>query len=373
MGPNINTGSWDSQPCLTADGKTLYFSSDRKGSTAKSKDIWTVSKGQDGKWLLPVLLDSMINTSGAEESPFIHADGQTLFFRSTGHLGMGSFDLFMSRKNKDGSWQKPVNLGYPINTAGNEGSIFIDRDGKTVYYASDRTSIADPMVKRDLDIYTFELPTAFRPNRVTFVSGSIKNRVGGEAIVANYVIKNLTTNEIVVNQRSDDKGHFLLPLNEDNQYALVINEPGYELFSVNFFPTSSASVLDPYFVNAKLDKVQGSSLPEENLILNNVFFAFGSYDIDPKSDFELQIIANYLKENVGLKAKIIGHTDDIGNEENNRLLSEKRAEAVVKKLVSFGVDSLKLNFEGKGESQPIVPNDSDANRQLNRRTEMQLL
>lgn len=157
----VNTRSWESQPCVSADGRELYFVSRRNGNA----DIYCAQRNANGSWGEPQNLGNVINTKGSEMAPFIHPDGRTLYFSSDKHVGMGGFDLFMSRRNADGTWQEPVNLGFPINTNGDEINFFVAADGKTAFISSVREG-----GNGGFDIYTFELPETIRPDSANYLS-----------------------------------------------------------------------------------------------------------------------------------------------------------------------------------------------------------
>lgn len=159
MGAAVNTANWESQPSLSADGQTLYFVSDRPGGQGGT-DIW-MCRRHEGEWGTPENLGPSVNTAGNETGPFIHYDNQTLYFSSTGHPGLGGSDLFVSRRQADGSWSQPENLGYPINTEGDESRLVVSADGRTAYFASDHLG---GLGKND--IYSFDLP---EPARATAV------------------------------------------------------------------------------------------------------------------------------------------------------------------------------------------------------------
>ena len=158
---NINTGSWESQPCVSADGKELYFVSRRNGNA----DIYCSRRNADRSWGEPRNLGAPINTKGSEMAPFLHPDGKTLYFSSDKHIGMGGFDLFMSRRDEDGNWQEPVNLGFPINTPGDEINFFVAADGRTAFISSQREG-----GQGGYDIYTFELPEEVRSDSANYFS-----------------------------------------------------------------------------------------------------------------------------------------------------------------------------------------------------------
>lgn len=172
---SINTGSWESQPCVSADGKELYFVSRRNGNA----DIYCCQRNTDRSWGEPKNLGAPINTKGSEMAPFLHPDGRTLYFSSDKHIGMGGFDLFMSRRGDDGQWQEPVNLGFPINTQGDEINFFVAADGKTAFISSQREG-----GNGGYDIYTFELPEEIRSDSANYLSTvDVVELSSGDAVV----------------------------------------------------------------------------------------------------------------------------------------------------------------------------------------------
>lgn len=158
---SINTNSWESQPCVSSDGRELYFVSRRNGNA----DIYRCQRNADGTWSEPQNVGTPINTKGTEMAPFLHPDGHTLYFSSDKHVGMGGFDLFVSRRGEDGQWQEPVNLGFPINTKGDEINFFVAADGKTAFISSVREG-----GNGGFDIYTFELPEEIRSDSANYLS-----------------------------------------------------------------------------------------------------------------------------------------------------------------------------------------------------------
>ena len=171
----INTNSWESQPCVSSDGKELYFVSRRSGNA----DIYCAKRNMDGSWGEPQNVGEPINTKGTEMAPFLHPDGHTIYFSSDTHIGMGGFDLFMSRRGNDGQWQQPVNLGFPINTNGDEINFFVAADGKTAFISSQREN-----GQGGYDIYTFELPEEIRSDSANYLAMvDVVELLPGDAVV----------------------------------------------------------------------------------------------------------------------------------------------------------------------------------------------
>jgi YHS domain-containing protein len=215
MGPIINSKAWDSQPALSADGKTLYFASSREGGLGE-EDIWITTRSKDGAWSAPKNAGTPINTPERDCFPFLHWDDQTLYHCTDGYPGMGKLDIFFSRKNEKSEWDKPVNLGYPINTPNEETSFIISLDGSTVYFAADKAYInlrdEAPELSAinilDIDIYTFELYEAARPKAVTYVKGTVIDAKTQLPLRAKADIIDLDKNTIVTTTVSDGMAFF---------------------------------------------------------------------------------------------------------------------------------------------------------------------
>jgi len=362
LSPPINTAGWESQPSISADGRTLYFVSNRKGGYG-GYDIWK-SKLTDKGWGTPENLGPNINTSFDEQSPFIHPDDSTLYFCSNGWPGLGNKDLFISRLSKDGKWQKPVNLGYPINSNGDENGLTITANGSYAFFASDNLSGYG-----GYDIYTFELPQAARPHMVTYVKGVIKDANTKQPLEAAVEIIDLQKDIPVYQDYSTATGgDFLATLTTGKNYGLNISRDGYLFYSENFSlvghepekPFNISVILEPIAVGSKV-------------ILKNIFFDTNRFDLKPESMAELQKLIDFMRLNPTIKIEISGHTDDVGNDAVNQTLSENRAKSVYQFLGAHGVNPARLLFKGYGKTQPLVPNTTDDNRALNRRTEFKII
>lgn len=360
----VNTGKWESQPSISADGRKLYFSSNRPGGQGGS-DIWVTSLAPNGEWSVPRNLGTTINTEFAEETPFIHPDGRTLYFTSNGHVGMGGRDIFMSRLQENGEWSEPKNLGYPINTWGMEQGLFVDASGDMAYFGSEREGGFG-----NLDIYGFELYEDARPTRVNYVKGIVTDRKTGEPLRADFELVDLSTSQTVVSSASDRiNGSFLVTLPVDNEYALNVSKDGYLFHSEHFSLEKENSATDPYRMDVKLQPIQFG----ETVILKNIFFETASYDLLPESMVELKRLERFMENNPTIRIEIGGHTDDVGSDEDNLLLSENRAKAVRDHLIDKGVDAERIEHKGYGESSPIDTNDTEEGRAANRRTEFKVL
>lgn len=359
-GPAINSSSWDSHPSISPDGQSLFFSSARQGSIGKM-DIWMAARDDRGQWQAPVNLGAAINTEGREMSPFIHADNQTLYFASDGHPGMGGLDLFFSRRDEQGSWSEPVNLGYPINTHADEFSLVVEAAGTHAWYASDKDGGFG-----DMDIYTFALHQEAQPVPVTYMKGVVFDKLSKLPLGASFELIDLGTGNTLIESQSDpDHGDFLVVVPVNIPMALNVKAPGYLFFSGHFFYDKSRDLTNPYLEDIYLQPVRTG----ETVILRNVFFDTGSYTLNPASTAELQRLAMLLQQNPDIKIQVGGHTDNVGSYDDNLILSERRAKSVVNYLVRLGVDQSRLRYAGYADTRPVDTNLTEAGRANNRRTE----
>lgn len=374
IGGELNTSAWEAQPSLSADGKTLFFASNRNNGKG-GKDIWVTNRQADGSFSAPENLN--INTNGNEECPFIHPDGETLYFTSTGYPGMGGADLYMSKKQEDGTWGEPKNLGYPINTENNEGSLMLGLDGKIAYFASDKAGGYGA-----IDLYSFEMPEHLRPKPVTYVKGVVLHAETKRKIKATVNIFDLEKESLIQSVELNGKDDFLICLPVGVDYRLSVEKEGFLFHSENFALKADNSIEEPYLLDIYLQPIPPkptaanptpTTTNTKPVVLKNVFFETGSATLQPASKAELNVLVRLLTENTELKIQINGHTDNVGAAADNLTLSQNRAQAVVDFLIQNGIAQQRLRSKGFGETKPISPNDSPAGRQQNRRTEFEVL
>lgn len=365
MGPGINSRDWESQPSLSADGRTLYFVSNRPGGRG-GNDIYVSTVDEKGEWSRPENLGGLVNTAFDDISPFIHANGQTLYFASNGHTGMGGYDLYLSEK-EEGEWQQPRNLGYPINTHEDQVSLFVTADGKVGYYAYEEkrnNQLASSL------IYRFEIPEEVRVrNRSNYVTGRVFDSQTNEPIAASLTLYDIIDDLIVGSVTSDpETGKYFMVLTEGSEYALYVNKKGY-IFKSLAFNYGTNNTLEPVQIDVYLEPIRAGVATT----LNNIFFETDQFRIQAKSETELQRVVQFLKDNPEVRIEIAGHTDDVGNVTYNQQLSEKRARAVYDYLLEEGIAPSRLQAKGYGQTQPLAPNDSEEHRRQNRRIEFRIL
>ena len=359
---DINTDAWESAPSLSPDKRDLYFAS-RQPDGFGGSDIYVSHRLMNGHWSAPENLGPAINTVGDEGTPFIHADNQSLYFTSSGHPGYGGDDLFVARKGPKGVWSKPENLGYPINTIENEGSLVIAANGKTAYYASDR---ADS--RGGLDLYSFELRPDIRPAQTLWVKGKVFDRQTHKGLPSSVVLTDLGTQETISNLQTDETGNYLITLPKGKDYAFNVKRKGYLFFSDNF--SLSHEQGDTAFnIDIPLQPIETNAA----IVLKNIFFDPNKYELKPQSEVELDQVVQLLKDNPTLHIQIGGHTDNSGKVTDNKVLSENRARAVTTYLVAKGIAQTRLSFKGFGDTMPVADNATPEGKAQNRRTELKVI
>lgn len=364
IGPGINSKFYETQPSFAADGKTLYFVSARIGSIGQT-DIYVSNLKEDGSWSAPRNLGPKINTPGKEESVFIHPDGKTLYFGSNGHVGMGGLDLYVSHMDDKGEWGTPLNLGYPINTYGDENSLLVGASGDIAYFASSRAGGLG-----GLDIYKFDLYKEIQPGKITYVKGKVYDAKTKQPLGAHFELIDLeTAKSVIESDANSGNGEFLVTLPVDKNYALNVSQPGYLFYSENFALKELLDKTKPFLMDVPLQPIDTGNVVE----LKNVFFETAKFDLKPQSKAELNKLVSFLNLNKTLRIELDGHTDNVGDKKLNQILSQNRAKAVQDYLITNGIDPKRLTYKGYGDTKPKVKNDSDEHRQMNRRTEFKVI
>jgi outer membrane protein OmpA-like peptidoglycan-associated protein len=364
LGEPMNSGAWDAQPTISPDGKTLIFTSKRSGGLGMA-DLWSSTRRDNGTWTMPVNLGDSINTDLDEFGPFLHPDGKTLFFSSAGHPGMGGKDIFYSKKDAKGIWGKPINIGYPINSKGDEIQMIVSADGKKGYFSSDREGGIGQR-----DIYMFDLYELARPQAVTFIRGKVRDEKTLKPLKSTIEVIDLVSGELRASTNSDaTNGEFLVSLPSGSSYAINADSKGYLFYSGNYTLAKTLTAKDEFMVDILLSPV----LAGAKVVLNNIFFESGKAELKPESKVELNKLVQFLTNNPGVRIEIGGHTDAVGNDASNQVLSEQRARSVTAYLVTNKVDAARLESKGYGKTKPVASNETEAGRAMNRRTEFSIL
>lgn len=362
LGPFVNTDYWESAPSISPDKRDIYFSSSRPDGYG-GKDIWVTHRLPNGKWGRPENLGDSVNTDGDEGCAFIYADNQTLFFNSNGHDGYGQTDLFFSKKLNDSTWSKAENMGYPINTIDDEGSLIIKADGQTAIYASDRSDS-----RGGLDLYSFQLREDMRPPKTLWVKGKVYDSKTNNGLPSNIELTDINTRRLITKIQTDEDGNYLATLPVGKEYAFNVNRKGYLFFSEN------------YNLDKNLDTTFTADIPLQpieagaKIVLKNIFFDSKKTELKPESMVELNKVIQLMADNPKLVIQITGHTDNVGKPNDNLLLSNGRAISVMNYLLSSRqIAKARIQSKGLGETKPIADNATESGKAINRRTELSVI
>lgn len=356
-----NADSWESQPSISSDGRTLFFVSDRPGGFGET-DLYYSKRNSKGVWQPAQNIGAVINTKNKERSPFIHTDSKTLYFSSNSDdlKTVGGLDIFYSKQKEDGSWGKPKNLGYPINSESNDEGFFVSIDGKTGYFTTDR--LKGPGGR---DIFSFELYKEARPESMTIVKGDIKEENSKDPVSAKVEIKNLETKKVTEIPIDSISGQFAVAVSSTNDYTLTVKKQDYAYETHLITSEDTVSKMALKKVDIELKKIEVN----KSYRLNDIYFQTNSFDLTEQSKSVLESFIEFLAENPRIKVSINGHTDNVGSDESNMTLSENRAKSVYEYLISKGILSSRLTYKGFGKTKPVATNDTEAGRARNRRTE----
>lgn len=388
IGPPINSKYWEPSVCLSADERTLFFVSDRPGGMG-GRDIYMCRRLPNGRWSNPINLGPPVNTPYDEDGPFFHPDGKTLFYSSNGPNSIGGFDIFRTELRPDSSWAPPVNLGYPINTAGDEIYFVLSASGLHGYYASERDDsygekdiylidfstmqveappVAQKPAEEKIEVTSEPPSIIFRPN-LTLVTGIIYDAQTQAPLEATItIIDNVKGDTIAVLTSNAATGKYLISLPAGRNYGIAVTAEGYAFHSENFVVEETQGYREVR-KDIALEKYKSGTI----IILRNIFFDFDKATLRPESKAELERVYQILVENPKMRVRIAGHTDSMGSDEYNQRLSEARAKSVYDYLIQKGIPAERLSYIGYGESKPIDTNETEEGRQNNRRVELEIL
>ena len=360
-GKGVNTGGYDGFPSLSADGKHLYFMREGKRDTPTKQRccVIYVAEKRGAFYMNAKPLPYPVNT-GCEGYPRIMADNKTLIFSSYRNEGKGGYDLYES-KMRAGKWTKPVPLEF-INTDRDDELISVPASGEVIYLSSTSSNSKD-------DIYKVALPKEFRPDKLVSLEGVIRDEETNKVIPATIKVNNINTKEKVVEIKNNEvTGKYSVVLQEGEKYDVSITSKNR---------TFHSEVID--LENVKKYQIVNKDIKLKSLkentsfVLNNIFFGFDSANVKKDSELELERVVELMNASPTMTVEISAHTDDKGSDAYNIRLSQARAEAVVTYLVQKGITKERLVAKGYGKSQPSVPNDSDENRAKNRRVEFKVM
>lgn len=359
MGNVVNSDNWDSQPTINSDGSRIIFTSARSGGYGGS-DLYMIEKNQYGEWGIPQNLGGTVNTPFNENSPYLAPDGKTLYYSSNGHPGYGGMDVFYT-VFENGKWSKPVNLGAPLNSSGDDTNFSISAEG-IGYFSSSR-------INDDYQIFQIELPDELKPKPTVVVQGIVSNSKTQAPLEAVVLIEDINSGELLsVNKSNSSTGDYLVVLPAGRNYSLSATSKGFFFYSESFEIPADTSYQE-IDLNIQLEPIEKGT----KVVLNNIFFESGRAELKPISYVELNKAVDLLKDNPSMVIEIGGHTDNVGSETLNQQLSQRRAQAVVDYMILAGIEATRLQAKGYGEAQPIADNNTEEGRAKNRRTEFEIV
>lgn len=385
-------GSQETSIVFSSDGRRVYFISDRSEGFG-GKDIWTASRDDRGRWSEPINMGGGINTPYDEESVFLANDNVTLYFSSQGHNSMGGFDIFKTEL-RNGRWLQPVNIGYPINTPDDDLFFVLAPQGDLAYYSSMKTdglggsdiyavTFLGPEKQPEFPVKQHLIASVARPLEhnlmeqevevvsipMTILKGRILDDKENTPLAATLELYDNETEELLAQFSSNSEtGEYVISLPGGKNYGIAVKADDYLFHSENI-NISEAIVSREIINDIRLKKVEVG----ESIVLNNIFFDTGAATLRPESYMELGVLYRLMTENPSLKIEISGHTDNVGSAAINKRLSEQRANAVVEFLISKGIDASRLSYKGYGFEKPLATNETAEGRQLNRRTEFEIV
>ncbi|MBL4709662.1 MAG: OmpA family protein [Flavobacteriales bacterium] len=365
IGSHINGQfTWEGQPSISADNQTIYFASARGKDNFGGMDLYKSDRQENGSWGPVVNLGPKINTKGNEKSPFMHSDSYTLYFSSDGHPGVGGQDIFFAHPNKFGKFVKPTNIGVPINTTEDEVGFMVSTDGKYGYFSSNA-------IGEGLDIYNFELPEYARPEEVAFIKGSISSNDPDAAKGMKIELKNMATNKVTRGVVDEKTGDYVavISVKGKEDVMMMAKKNGYA-FTSQYISSDKDVIGRPKRIEAvEFNPIETGKTYQ----INNINFTTDSYELNSQVVNILNEFIVFMEDNSKIKVAIHGHTDNVGDANENLVLSENRAKAVFNYLILQDVDPIRLKFKGFGATMPVDSNSSEAGRAKNRRTEFVIL
>ena len=374
LSDNINTSQyWESMPTISSDGKTIYFVSNRAGGFG-GYDIYRSVRDDTGNWSKAINMGPSINTAGNEKSPFIHTDSQTLYFSSSdrqdkntgewfaGHIGLGGYDIFYTRLDSNG-WIEPKNIGYPINSKGNDLGFFVSTDGKYGFFASNKLENDDS--KSDVwNIYSFKLYEKARPQKVLFIKGNLSdNKTKQGARDAKVYIKNMDTKDLLEIPIDSNTGDYVFAIVMKSDFVMTVKKQDYAYVS-RYISKDNNRFNTPISMDMELKEIEIG----KTYNLDDVYFATNSAELTDNSKKVIEGFFDFLHDNPNIVIEIQGHTDNVGADSYNMKLSQGRAKSVYDLLKNMGITDKQMSYKGYGETKPITENRTEKGRALNRRT-----
>ena len=349
---------------LAADGKTIVMTIERKDSYG-GKDVYVSFLGKYGRWSEPMNLGSKVNTAGTEMSPFLAADGKSLYFSSNGFSGYGKNDMYLTRRLDDSwkNWSEPQNLGHEINSEKWDAYYSIPASGDYAYFSSEKGSIGKA------DIFRIKLPREIQPDPVVLVKGVVVNDKTGKPVRAKILYETLKDGkEVGVAISNPSNGEYQIVLPAGKNYGFRAEAEGFLSVTEHIY-LEEKDAYEERRVNLSLVPI----FVGETVVLNNIFFRPGRAEFIEDSKPELGRLLDFLQGSPKIRIEVAGHTDNTCQENQCIRLSTARAKAVSEWLISKGIGKSRIEYKGYGSTSPIADNNTSEGRKKNRRVEFTIL
>ncbi len=352
--------------CMGANKRVMVMSIN-DGNSFGDNDLYVSFINKDRSWSKPLNMGEMLNTAGADASPFLSADGKTLYFSSDGYLSFGKSDIYVTQRLDDTwtKWSKPINMGNVINTPENELYYSIPASGSYAYFVSRDQTLGES------DIFRVKLPEEVKPYPVTMVTGKVINKLTGKPIKAVVNYDQLPEGIEVGEATTDPKTNlYKVVIPQDDMYSLHATIEGYYPIATRI---DKENVSDHHYHQLKKELYVVPLVEGEIVLMNNIRFERSKAEFLDFSTPELERLADFMKIKPNSVIKLIGHTDNQGARDWNLKLSVERVKKVKSFLMSQGIEGKRIKMEGKGGTAPITENDKEENRAKNRRVEVQFI
>jgi outer membrane protein OmpA-like peptidoglycan-associated protein len=349
---------------MGADGRTIVLTIERNDSYG-GKDLYVSFLQPDGIWSEPLNMGPDVNTASTEMSPFLAADGKTLYFSTGGFSGYGSKDMYISRRLDDSwkNWSEPQNLGPAINSVNWDAYYSVPASGEYAYFSSENNSIGKT------DIFRIKLPPEMRPEPVVLVRGVVRNQKTGGPLQARIIYEDLETGEEVGEAISHPStGEYTIVLPAGRNYGFRAIATFYVSVNENMDLTQKNK-----YEEISRDLALVPAQKGQTVVLNNIFFEATEETLKSSSYPELNRVAKFLVENPAVSIEIGGHTDNTCKEEVCQRLSAARAKVVYDYLTRKGVAATRMTYKGYGSSKPMKSNDTPEGQKANRRVDFTIL
>jgi outer membrane protein OmpA-like peptidoglycan-associated protein len=359
---NFKNKSEYSEYSLAPNGKILLMTTEMKDSFGE-KDIYVSFWKNDDTWTEPLNIGSVVNTGESESTPFVAPDGVTMYFSSSGHLGYGKNDIFLTRRLDDSwtKWSEPENLGPIVNTPQWDGYFSVSAQGDYAYFSSVENSIGAE------DIFRIKIPEKAKPLTLIQLSGMVQNLDTKEGLTSQILIKSLNSSDSLLLDYDPYLGDFSFMWPAKKPFTIQAIKKGYfsKMEKLDF---SAETKYKSYKRNLSLSEIQLNKQYQ----CSNIIFTQSQSELLPESYPELDKTVSLLKENPTFKILLEGHTDNQGDWSENLKLSNDRVETVKNYLISKGILSSRIQVKGWGGTKPVSSNLTEERRKLNRRVEFTL-